>query len=216
MLEQLIDYAQTLDSTAIYLFLFVIAYLENVVPPIPGDLPVAFVGSLIAFNDITFFGCVLSASAGSVLGFFTMYSVGRFIGLRLYQDTGGTVRHKWVEITKKVFPPEQFDVVKEQFSRYGYWLITANRFLTGSRAIISIVAGMSHLNIITVHLCALVSAILWNILLVYGGYLLGANWEKLGDYISTYGTILTVVVLIIVAVFIVRAILKRRQTSSNL
>ncbi len=214
MLEQLVEYAKTLDSMAIYLFLFVIAYLENVVPPIPGDLPVAFVGSLLAFGDLTFFGCVLSASVGSVLGFFTMYSVGRFIGFRLYQESGGAVRHKWVELTKKVFPPEQFELVKEQFARFGYWLIVANRFLTGSRAIISIAAGISHLNIIAVHLCAFLSAMLWNILLVYGGYLLGSNWEKLGDYISTYGTILTILVLVIVAVFIVRAILKRRQPSN--
>ncbi len=214
MLEQLVEYAKTLDSTAIYFFLFVIAYLENVVPPIPGDLPVAFVGSLIAFNDITFFGCVLSASVGSVLGFFTMYSVGRFVGFRLYQESGGAVRHKWVELTRKVFPPEQFELVKEQFSRFGYWLIIANRFLTGSRAIISIVAGISHLNVIAVHLCAFLSAVLWNILLVYGGYLLGSNWEKLGDYISTYGTILTIIVLVIVGVFIVRAIRKRRQPSN--
>lgn len=216
MLEQVIQFARTLDSTSIYLLLFAIAYLENVVPPIPGDLPVAFVGSLIALNDMSFVGCVLSASVGSVLGFFTMYGIGRFIGFRLYQDRGGTVRHKWVELTKKVFPPEQLDIVKSQFSHYGYWLIVANRFLTGSRAIISIAAGMSHLNIAAVHLCAFVSAILWNILLVYGGYLLGSNWEKLGDYISTYGTILTVVVLGIVIVFVVRAILKRRQPSSNL
>lgn len=216
MLEQIVEFAKTLDSNTIYLFLFVIAYLENVVPPIPGDLPVAFVGSLIAFNDIAFVGCVMSASVGSVFGFFTMYGVGRFIGFRLYQENGGAVRHKWVELTKKVFPPEQFDIIKEQFSRYGYWLIVANRFLTGSRAIISIVSGMSHLNIIAVHLCALISAILWNILLVYGGYLLGSNWEKLGDYIGTYGTILTVVVLIVVLVIITRAILKRRQSPSNL
>jgi membrane protein DedA with SNARE-associated domain len=214
MLEQLVEYAQTLDSTAIYLFLFVIAYLENVVPPIPGDLPVAFVGSLIAFNDLTFVGCVLSASVGSVLGFFTMYSIGRFIGFRLYQESGGAVRHKWVELTKKVFPPEQFEFVKEQFSRFGYWFIVANRFLAGSRAIISIAAGISRLNMVAVHLCAFVSAVLWNILLVCGGYLLGSNWEKLGDYISTYGTIVTIVVLIIVAVVIVRAIRKRRQPSN--
>lgn len=214
MLEQLVEYAQTLDSTAIYLFLFVIAYLENVVPPIPGDLPVAFVGSLIAFNDITFFGCVLSASVGSVLGFFTMYSIGRFIGFRLYQESGGKVRHAWVELTRKVFPPEQFESVKEQFARFGYGLIIANRFLAGSRAIISIAAGMSHLNMIAVHLCAFISAILWNILLVYGGYLLGSNWKKLGEYISTYGTILTVAVLMIALILIVRAIRKRRQPSN--
>lgn len=216
MLEQLIDFAKTLDSTSIYLFLFAIAYLENVVPPIPGDLPVAFVGSLIALNDITFFGCVLSASVGSVLGFSTMYGVGRLIGFRLYRESGGAVRHKWVELTKKVFPPEQFDMVKEQFARYGYWLVVVNRFLTGSRAIISIATGMSQLNIIAVHLCALVSAVTWNILLVYGGYLLGSNWGKLGDYIATYGTILTVVLLIIVIALVVRAILKRQKPSPNL
>ena len=216
MLEQLIEYVKTLDSTAIYLFLFVIAYLENVIPPIPGDLPVAFVGSLLAFNEITFIGCVLSASVGSVLGFFTMYGVGHFIGFRLYRDDGGTVRHKWVELTKKIFPPEQVSVFKEQFARYGYWLITANRFLAGSRAIISIAAGMSHLNIAAVHLCALVSAILWNILLVYGGYLLGSNWEKLGEYLSAYGTVVTVIILLIITVYIALAIRKRRQPSSNL
>jgi membrane protein DedA with SNARE-associated domain len=143
-----------------------------------------------------------------------MYSIGRFIGFRLYQESGGTVRHKWVELTKKVFPPEQFELVKEQFSRFGYWFIVANRFLAGSRAIISIAAGISRLNMVAVHLCAFVSAVLWNILLVCGGYLLGSNWEKLGDYISAYGTILTVVVLVIVAVVIVRAIRKRRQPSN--
>jgi membrane protein DedA with SNARE-associated domain len=216
MLEQLIEYAKTLNSTAIYAFLFVIAYLENVIPPIPGDLPVAFVGSLIVFNDVTFFGCVLSASVGSVLGFFTMYGVGYFIGVQLYGDDGSTVRHKWVELTKKVFPPEQVNAFKKRFARYGYWLITANRFLAGSRAIISIAAGMSHLNIFAVHLCAFISAILWNILLVYGGYLLGSNWEKLGEYLSAYGTVVTVIILFVVVVYIVRAILKRRQPSSNL
>ena len=124
------------------------------------------------------------------------------------------MRHKWVKLTKKVFPPEQFESVKEQFARFGYGLIIANRFLAGSRAIISIAAGISRLNMVAVHLCAFVSAVLWNILLVCGGYLLGSNWEKLGDYISTYGTIVTIVVLIIVAVVIVRAIRKRRQPSN--
>lgn len=215
MLEELVQMARALDGATIYVFLFVIAYLENVVPPIPGDLPVAFVGSLLAISDLSFVGCVLSASAGSVLGFLTMYGVGRFVGDRLYRESGGAIRRKWARLTKKVFPPERFEVVKEQFSRYGYWLIVANRFLTGSRAIISIAAGMARLNVVATHLCALASAISWNVLLVYGGYLLGANWERLGDYISAYGAILTVVVLAAFAFAMVRAFQKRRQTTSN-
>ncbi|MCS6988313.1 MAG: DedA family protein [Chloroherpetonaceae bacterium] len=214
MLEEFVRIAQSLDSAAIYLFLFVIAYLENVIPPIPGDLPVAFVGSLLATSDLSFFGCVFSASTGSALGFFTMYGVGRFIGERLYDEGDGAIRRRWVRLTKKVFPPEQFAVVSEQFSRYGYWLIVANRFLTGSRAVISIVAGMSRLNVVAAHACAFASAVLWNVLLVYGGYLLGTNWKKLGDYISAYGGALTVVVLVVFALLVWRAIRKRRQPSN--
>ncbi|MFN3394240.1 MAG: DedA family protein, partial [Candidatus Thermochlorobacter sp.] len=62
MLEELIAYVKTLDSTTIYLFLFAIAYLENVIPPIPGDMPVVFVGTLVALSDLSFVACVLWAS----------------------------------------------------------------------------------------------------------------------------------------------------------
>lgn len=53
MLESAITYLQHADPMSVYLFLFLIAFFENVVPPIPGDVPVAFIGYLICKSKIT-------------------------------------------------------------------------------------------------------------------------------------------------------------------
>lgn len=55
MLDSITVYLQHADPAAIYVFLFCIAFLENVVPPIPGDVPVAFIGYLIHHSRISFF-----------------------------------------------------------------------------------------------------------------------------------------------------------------
>lgn len=225
MLEQFIDLAKSLDSRTIYIFLFLIAYLENVIPPIPGDLPVAFVGSLVALGDLSFSACVASASVGSLLGFASMYGIGQFIGQRIYtaesaknsaaESPAPPVQSGILAAIRRFFPPESLDEVREKFAQYGYWLIAANRFLTGSRSIISVSAGLSHLNFFYVHLCALFSAVLWNALLVYGGYLLGDNWETLGYYITTYGLVFTVLVLGIVGVLAIRYIRKLQAAQAQ-
>jgi membrane protein DedA with SNARE-associated domain len=209
MLDHIVAFIQTLDSTWIYAFLFIIAYLENIIPPIPGDLPVAFVGSLVALGEVSFLGCVLWASAGSVFGFFSMYSIGSVIGTKLYDSNGKPSHDRMATLARKLFPPEKLNDVRVQFSKHGYWLIIANRFLTGMRAIISISAGISHLNRLWVHLCAALSALVWNVLLILGGYLLGRNWRLLGGYITTYGLIFTGVIIIIFGILVYRHFRKK-------
>lgn len=213
MLEDIITFIKTLDSSAIYLSLFVIAYLENVVPPIPGDMPVAFVGTLVPHTDLSFAACVMWASAGSVLGFATMYSIGYWVSTRFHEEPSAKLNSRIARLIQRFFPAEHLPEIRQRFAKYGYGLILANRFLTGSRSIISISAGLSRLNPALTHLCALASAVSWNILLVFGGYLLGDNWEVLGDYIATYGTILTLAVFVLLAFVIYRWMRKAKATS---
>jgi len=214
MLEELIAVVKTLDSTTVYLFLFAIAYLENVVPPIPGDMPIVFVGTLVALSDLSFVSCVVWASAGSVLGFASMYGVGYWISTRFQEEANVQVHSRLARMVGKFFPAEHLPEIRAQFAKYGYGLILINRFLTGSRSIISISAGISRLNFFLTHLCALVSAVVWNILMVFGGYVLGDNWQTLGEYITTYGTALTVIVLLVVG-FLVYRYLRKLRTSSE-
>ena len=61
-----------------------------------------------------------------------------------------------------------------------------NRFLLGSRAVISVMAGLMHLRTPFVLLAALTSAVAWNVLLLYGGFFLGSNWKDIGSYVAVY------------------------------
>ena len=46
----IVDFIGQVSPIVIYLLLFLIAYLENIVPPVPGDVIVAFGGYLISFR----------------------------------------------------------------------------------------------------------------------------------------------------------------------
>ena len=48
VINTLVDFIGQVSPILIYLLLFFIAYMENIVPPVPGDVIVAFGGYLIS------------------------------------------------------------------------------------------------------------------------------------------------------------------------
>ncbi|WP_287373741.1 VTT domain-containing protein [Prosthecochloris sp.] len=204
MLESIVEYLRSADPVAIYIFLFFISFLENVVPPIPGDVPVAFVGYLTFSSDIDFWLSVAFASAGSTLGFMLMFLLSRKIGLRIYAPGESRVRHGLVKAIHKMFPPDQMEAARQRFSTHGYFAVLINRFLFGYRAVISVMSGFLHLNVTGVCAAALASSIVWYVLLLRGGYLLGENWQWIGAYMAVYSIPLTLVFLVVVFVALFR------------
>ena len=69
-----------------YLVIFVIAYGENVVPPIPGDMVVVFGGYLAGLGLLNFFAVWGLSTLGGALGFMSMYAIGRADGRRLVRS----------------------------------------------------------------------------------------------------------------------------------
>ncbi len=57
----------------------------------------------------------------------------------------------------------------EWFSKYGYWIILANRFLPGTRSVISFFSGVHELHVFKTFIFALISAFVWNIIIIYLG-----------------------------------------------
>ncbi len=204
MLESLIEYLRSADPAAVYLFLFFISFLENVVPPVPGDVPVAFVGYLAFYSEVDFWLSVAFASAGSILGFMLMFMLSRKIGLRIYSRGEGVVRHGLVRGMHRMFPPDQMEQARLRFSAHGYLAVLVNRFLFGYRAIISMMAGFMHLNVPGVFFAALASSLVWYMLLLRGGYLLGENWPEIGAYIALYSMPLSLVFLLVAIVALIR------------
>src|SRR5690606_33515552 len=73
--HQFADWLQALPPAWIYATLFAIAYGENVVPPLPGDVAVVIGGSLVGLGLIGFAPLVGVATLGGALGFLTMYAL---------------------------------------------------------------------------------------------------------------------------------------------
>ncbi len=211
MLESVIAYLQTADPLTVYLFLFCISFLENVVPPVPGDVPVAFIGYMIVYTDISFSWSVTVASLGSTLGFMTMFLLSRSIGLRIYSRGSDPVRNRLVRMIHRFFPPDEMEQARLRFSTHGYLAVLVNRFLFGSRAVISIMAGFMHLNAAGVLTAALLSSVVWYVLLLSGGYLLGDNWDQIGTYMAAYSIPVTLVIAVAVFYAVFRYIRSRRM-----
>lgn len=186
MLDSAIVYLQHADPFAVYLFLFFIAFFENVIPPIPGDVPVAFIGYLIHYTTISFSAALFSASLGSTAGFMLVFLLSRHFGMKIYAGEGCAVQHRFSKSVHRFFPPSDMELLRSRFSAHGYLAVLANRFLFGSRAVISVMAGLMHLRIPLVLLAVATSATLWNVLLLYGGLLLGRNWQEIGRYAAMY------------------------------
>jgi membrane protein DedA with SNARE-associated domain len=133
---------------------------------------------------VEFVPLVLVATVGSVTGFGVMFWLGYVFGVRIV-DAGRL----------RILPLDAIQTVERWFQRYGYWVIVANRFLSGTRAVISFVAGMSKLSFpVTLLLCA-ISALVWNTLLVTVGWSVGQNWREIAHWLQVYGTLVTVVLI---------------------
>ena len=80
MVEFLESLFSDISPAMAYLVLGVSAFTENVLPPIPGDTVVVLGAYLISIGQLNFWGVYISTTIGSVVGFMTMYYVGRKFG----------------------------------------------------------------------------------------------------------------------------------------
>ena len=188
--EQGIAWLQQLSPFWVLAFMFFVAYIENVFPPSPSDVFLIFAGTMIGVGTVGFFPSLLVATLGSTLGFLTAYLVGRYFQRSIVAGRFS----RWL-------PVNTIQQVEGLFQKYGYGVIVANRFLAGTRAIVSFFAGMSKMNLpVTTALCT-VSALAWNALLLYLGKIFAGNWRQAAEYLETYSKAATVIVLALLALF---------------
>jgi membrane protein DedA with SNARE-associated domain len=211
MLESAITFLQHADPLAVYVFLFLIAFFENVIPPIPGDVPIAFIGYLIYSSNITFAGAVFWATMGSTAGFMLVFLLSKNLGLKLYAGGDTPAQHRLSHTVHRFFPPSDMELLRAKFATHGYLAVLVNRFLFGSRAVISVMSGLMHLKTLYVLIAAFISAALWNVLLLYGGYFLGSNWKDIGGYVALYSIPVSVFFVLLLLFSVWKFIRERKQ-----
>lgn len=201
MIEQILDFINQLTPLWLYVALFLFSYIENIFPPSPSDLVVVVGGSLVATGSISFIPTLILTTMGSVLGFLTLYFIGAQFDKKIIK--AGKIRFISIEGIEKV---------EAWFSKYGYWVILINRFLPGTRSVVSFFAGLSRLEVKKIVILSTISAFAWNAIILYLGNVFGKNIQTVDYYLSTYSKIvISITIAVAVLWFIYYLFIKKRS-----
>lgn len=198
-MKDIFQFLVALDPAWVYAAIFFVSYIENIFPPAPSDVMVIVGGTLVALNKGNAALALIAGSVGSTLGFMTMYFIGRWFGRRILEQ--GKI---------KFLPVASVMKIETWFRRWGYWIIVANRFLAGTRAVISFFAGISRLDLVNTTALSFAGSLCWYGILIFFGYSVGQNWDLIGRYLFTYSWIVTGLIVLSAGVLIVRYIRKKR------
>lgn len=206
MFEEFMNGVGEMNTAWLYGMLLLAAYMENVVPPIPGDSVVIFGAYLVGLGKIEFFPSLMITTIGSVTGFMTFYAIGRYGGREYFEAKN----FKW-------FDKNRLDKVENWIQKKGLWIILTNRFLAGTRSVVSIFAGFARLGWLKVTVLAFISSLVWNGILITGGYYAGKNWTYVRSMVKNYNIFISVIIFLAISIGIILYMRRKKvvQTSGG-
>lgn len=149
----------------VYGILFAIIFLETGVvftPFLPGDSLLFVAGTLAAAGELNVHAMVVLLICAAVLGDSVNFSVGRFLGPRLFRSGNG-----------RFLKREYLDRTHRYFERHGGKTIVIARFVPIIRTYAPFVAGLGQMDYRRFLAFNVSGAILWVGLLGYAGYFFG-------------------------------------------
>lgn len=189
--------------------------LENVFPPIPSELILPASGFLATQTSLKLPLVIVAATAGSVIGAYILYGVGRLLSqerLETFFDTK----------PMRVLGFHADDVAKAigWFERRGQATVLICRCIPVVRSLISIPAGTAKMNMVRFALYTLVGSLVWNAVLCTLGFWAGDAWETItaqAEWVSNAVEVAIVVIAVVaVAVWVkVRMIPAMRENKGK-
>jgi membrane protein DedA with SNARE-associated domain len=168
--------------------------VENLFPPIPSEIVLPFAGFLTTRGNLTLVGVIGASTIGSVLGAGALYWVGQWFGrVRIYALVARFGRLLTVS-------ERDLQRAENWFERYGSWTVLFCRMIPVIRSLISIPAGLVRMNLWTFLLYTAIGSLVWNLVLVGVGALLGAAWPTVTAWVGYYQNIVIAAAVVLLAV----------------
>jgi len=152
---------------------FVLMLLESMGVLIPSEAISPFAGYLVSVGKMSFFEAAVAGILGNLVGSWIAYFIGRWGGRELWFRYG-----RYVGVRE-----HHLRVAEKWFDRYGELTVFISRCLPVVRTFISFPAGTASMNFAKFTFYTLLGCIPWVFALTYFGYVLGENWETIGDYL---------------------------------
>ncbi|MEQ1497069.1 MAG: DedA family protein [Novosphingobium sp.] len=151
-------------------------FVENVFPPIPSELIMGAGGVAVARGTMTFWPLLAAGTIGSTLGNYIWFLAGDRLGYRrlepLISRWGRWLTMRWSDVEQAT----------GFFQRHGQWMVFGLRFSPFLRTMISLPAGLAHMQHWRFLAFTFAGAAVWNTVLILGG-----KW--LARYLDTVSAI---------------------------
>jgi membrane protein DedA with SNARE-associated domain len=182
------------------LAIFITMTLESACVPIPSEIVVPYGGILVAGGHLPLSGAaagtalvVLVATLANLAGSTMAYSAGRWGGRALVLRYG-----RYFFMSR-----HHLDLAERWFERRGEITVFATRMMPGIRTFISVPAGVARMPFGRFAVYSFLGALPWNLALVYLGFTLGQNWDRLQEYFHEYNLIFFAVLAAVAALAVV-------------
>ncbi len=149
----------------VYALLFLIVFVETglvVMPFLPGDSLLFMVGALAGTGAMSLPVAIAVLLAAAILGDQTNYTIGRYIGPKVFQ---------WED--SRWFNRKAFDAAHNFYEKHGGITIILARFMPFIRTFAPFVAGVAEMNRATFTAFNVVGALIWVVGLTVVGYQFG-------------------------------------------
>ncbi|MGP9695311.1 DedA family protein [Brachybacterium sp. AOP25-B2-12] len=198
----IVDWAvETIDAFGGPGVAFLIA-LESIFPPIPSEVILPLAGVTAARGEHNLIVMYLWAAAGSMVGAYVLYGIGRALGAE---------RLRRLVIRLPLVHVEDYDKSVRFMDRYGYAGVFFGRMVPGIRSLVSIPAGVYEMNLVRFSLLTLAGSGIWNAIFVGLGYGLGENWHVIEPYTDVISNVVYVIIVVIALWWGIRLLLRERR-----
>jgi membrane protein DedA with SNARE-associated domain len=179
---------------------------ESIVPPIPSEAILPMAGFLAASGTFSFWGVIVAATLGSVIGASALYGAGWYLGrtrlLVLIDQYGSKIGVSIDDVRK----------AEIWFQRRGRLSVLIGRLVPIVRSLVSIPAGFYHMPFSQFLIYTTIGSLLWNAILIGAGYLLEDHWDRVEPYVQIFQYIVIVVAAVLIARFLYR---RWRESASS-
>lgn len=182
-----------------YLGVFLLILIENIFPPIPSEVILLFGGFMTTYTSLNVLGMTMSSTLGSVLGALILYKIGNFFNEKTLKRLIHTRLGKLLRINNS-----DIDSSFNYFQTKGEKTIFFCRFIPLIRSLISLPAGINKMNITKFMIYTTLGSLIWNVVLITLGHIVGSNWKSILKIFDLYSTYAVVIIFIISIVLIIK------------
>ena len=198
--DALIDFAREFYDAVGWPGVVFLMAIESACIPFPSEVIMPLAGWLLVADrdhgwDYLLLGAFFGA-LGNTLGSLAAYYAGAWGGRPLLEKYG-----RYVLITRK-----DIAWADRWFEKYGEVTVFASRMMPVIRTFISLPAGIARMNVTRFTILSFIGSYPWSLLLIFGGYQLGENWEDLGDYIRPVSIPVAIGIALLAVIFLYRRI----------